>query len=309
MWTWIVEPDDAGVRLDHYLRDRDTGITRSQVRKLIDAGLATVDGAATRPATKLRPEQRITLRVPPPEPLSAEPEEIPLDVRYEDEALLVVNKPQGMVVHPAPGHPRGTLVNAVLFGRQAAGGDPLRPGIVHRLDKDTSGLLVVAKQEQAHHSLALQFHEHTVDRRYRVLVTGSPPDSGEWRTLHARHPRDRRRFSSRVRRGREAISRFRVRERFPGGAEIEVTLHTGRTHQVRVHCHDHGFPVLGDPWYGPRKPPPGLREIHIRLPGQALHAELLGFEHPMTRERMRFSSEPPDAWTEALDAARRLVRS
>ena len=189
VWRWTIEPDDAGVRLDHFIRDLEVGPSRSQIKKLIDRGLATIDGNVGRPAAKLRAGQEVVLRVPPPEPMSAQPEEMELDIRYEDDHLLVVNKPQGLVVHPAPGHPAGTLVNGVMFGRTTAGGSSIRPGIVHRLDKDTSGLMVVAKNEVAHAHLAAQFHEHSVDRRYSVLVVGTPKASGEWRTLHGRHPK------------------------------------------------------------------------------------------------------------------------
>jgi len=230
-----------------------------------------------------------------------------LDVRFEDEHLIVVNKPQGLVVHPAPGHPAGTLVNGLLHGRATAGGDPLRPGIVHRLDKDTSGLIVVAKDERTHAALAHQFHEHTIDRRYRALVVGAPPDEGVWSTLHGRRPADRRLFSSRVTRGRRAVSRFATIERFPGAAQLRVTLETGRTHQVRVHCFDHGFPVLGDRWYAPRRLGPELKRIHERLPGQALHAELLGFEHPVTGARVDLRSDPPEAFLAALESLRALT--
>ncbi|MCP4196862.1 MAG: RluA family pseudouridine synthase [Proteobacteria bacterium] len=302
---WIVEKETAGARLDHFLRDRNTDITRSRLKKLINTGYVSIDGEATvRPAAKIREGDEVILTLPPPEALSASPEEMSLDVRYEDEYLLVVNKPQGLVVHPAPGHSSGTLINGILFGRTAKGGDPLRPGIVHRLDKDTSGLLVVAKTENAHAMLAEQFHDHTVDRRYRVLVAGDPPQKGEWKTLYGRHPKDRRRFSSKVRRGKEAFSRFITIERFKGAALLQVTLFTGRTHQVRVHCHDHGFSVFGDPWYGPRHLSPELFNIHRSLPGQALHAELLGFEHPATRERLRFESLPPKPFQSALDTLR-----
>ncbi len=306
-WRFIVDREDEGARLDHFLRDRDfsleidLGLSRSKIQKLIESGLVTVDGTTNRPAKKLRAGQIVIISVPPPEPLSPAPEDIPLDIQYEDEWLVVVNKQQGLVVHPAVGHPTGTLVNALLFRCQPAGGEPLRPGIVHRLDKDTSGLMVIAKQESAHASLAFQFHEHTVDRRYRVLVSGTPPSSGTWRTLHGRMPNDRRRFTTKVSRGRSAVSDFEVRERFEGAAELAVTLHTGRTHQVRVHCYDHGFPVLGDPMYTPRHLPPKLQKVHMGLPGQALHAELLGFEHPAGIGRMRFETSPPPAYLAALD--------
>jgi 23S rRNA pseudouridine1911/1915/1917 synthase len=166
--------------------------------------------------------------------------------------------------------------------------------------------MVVAKNEAAHAHLAVQFHEHTVDRRYAALVSGAPPDRGEWRTLHGRRDGERRLFSSRVRRGKPAVSLFETAERFPDGpaALLRVTLRTGRTHQVRVHCSDHGFPILGDPVYGPKRLPAALRALHDALPGQALHAELLGFDHPRSGERLRFESAPPTAFLEALAGLR-----
>jgi 23S rRNA pseudouridine1911/1915/1917 synthase len=306
-WRFIVESEDDGARLDHFLRDQDfsleqdLGLTRSKIQKLIDSGLVTIDGLSSRSSKKLRTGQTIVLSVPPPEPLSVCAENIPLDIRYEDEWVVVVNKQQGLVVHPAAGHPSGTLVNGLLFHCGVSGGAPVRPGIVHRLDKDTTGLMVVAKREDAHAALAIQFHDHTVDRRYRVLVSGNPPERGTWRTLHGRAPNDRVKFSSKVTRGRPAVSDFEVRLRFEGAAELAVTLHTGRTHQVRVHCFDNGFPVLGDRLYVPRHLKPHLQPIHTSLPGQALHAELLGFDHPDGRGRMRFEVSPPDTYLSALD--------
>ncbi len=302
---WVAGKKDAGARLDHFLRDHHPDATRSRLKKLITTGYVSIDGEiVVRPAAKIREGEEVVLTLPPPEALSVCPEEMALDIRYEDDYLLVVNKPQGLVVHPSPGHSSGTLINGILFGRTAKGGDPLRPGIVHRLDKDTSGLLVVAKTENAHALLAEQFHDHSVDRRYQVLVAGNPPEKGEWKTLHGRHPRDRRRFSSKVTRGKEAKSLFATAERFKGAALLKVNLMTGRTHQVRVHCYDHGFPVLGDPWYAPRHLSPELFKIHRSLPGQALHAELLGFEHPATGEHLRFESTPPEPFQDALKALR-----
>ncbi len=305
-WRFIVEREDEGARLDHFLRDqdfsleRDLGLSRSKIQKLIDSGLVTVDGVAAKSAKKLKSGQTVVLFVPPPEPLALCPENIPLDIRYEDEFLVVVNKQQGLVVHPAVGHPSGTLVNGLLYHCALSSGAPIRPGIVHRLDKDTSGLMVVAKRDDAHAALALQFHDHTVDRTYRVLVSGTPKERGTWSTLHGRAPNDRVKFSSKVTRGKPAISDFEVRCRFDGAAELAVTLHTGRTHQVRVHCFDHGLPVLGDKLYTPRHLKPHLQAIHNSLNGQALHAELLGFDHPDGRGRMRFEAEPPFAFLSAL---------
>jgi 23S rRNA pseudouridine1911/1915/1917 synthase len=309
IWRWVVEDDDRGARLDKFLAaQEDVELTRSQLKRVIECGHARIDGEAARPAKPLRPGQIVELRAPPPEPLSALPEPIPLVIRYEDDHVVVIDKPQGLVVHPAPGHPRGTLVNALLHWCAPRGGDPLRPGIVHRLDKDTSGLMVVAKTEAAHAALAVQFHDHTVDRRYRALVAGTPPDRGEWRTLHGRRDGDRKLFSTRVRRGKSAVSAFEAVERFPFGpaAALRVTLSTGRTHQVRVHCADHGLPVLGDRAYAPKRLAAPLKAIHDALPGQALHAELLGFDHPRTGERLRFESAPNAAFLEALAALRSL---
>ena len=311
-WSWIVTERTAGARLDQFLSERDfgkenaLGLTRSRLKKLIESGFVTVNDETVRPAKKLRDGDRIDVTIPPPEPLTLIPEPIPLNIFFEDDCLIVVNKPQGLVVHPAPGHASGTLVNALLHTRDLLGGDPLRPGIVHRLDKDTSGLMVIAKREDAHASLAVQFHDHTVDRRYRTLVSGTPPDDGTWETLHGRSSSDRRRFTTKVTRGKTARSRFTVAERFPGAAELRVTLETGRTHQVRVHCYDHGFAVLGDPLYSPKHLYPALREIHNRLPGQALHAELLGFTHPLSGKRLRFESPPPAVYLDALDILKSL---
>jgi 23S rRNA pseudouridine1911/1915/1917 synthase len=292
------------MRLDHFLTSRETGPSRSRLKKLIEGGHATVDGAASRPSHKLKAGSLVALDIPPPEPLSATPEEIPLNIVFEDEHLVIVNKPQGLVVHPAPGHPSGTLVNGILWGRHAAGGDPLRPGIVHRLDKDTSGLMVIAKNEETHAHLAAQFHDHTVDRAYHALVIGSPPDAGRWDTWHSRHPVDRKRFTTKTQRGKRAVSLYEVVERFADSALLEIVLKTGRTHQVRVHCHDHGFPVLGDRRYPPRHLSPILKTIHEGLPGQALHARLLGFVHPANGTRLRFETTPPQPFTEALEALR-----
>jgi 23S rRNA pseudouridine1911/1915/1917 synthase len=305
VYRFTVEEDDVGVRLDQYLTDQpDVVFSRSQIKKHLDGAQCSVDGRLAKPSCKLKLGEHVILCVPPPEPLSIEPEPMELDIRYEDEEVIVLCKPQGLVVHPAPGHPRGTLVNGLLYGRHTAGGDPLRPGIVHRLDKDTSGLMVVAKTAVAHAALAEQFHVHSVDRRYQVLVCGSPPPKGRWDTFHGRHPGDRKLFTSKLDKGKRAISDFEVVERFDAAARLAVTLHTGRTHQVRVHCYDHGFPILGDPVYSPKKLLPHLAAIHQKLPGQALHAELLGFDHPRTGNRMRFEAAWPPSFEEALRALR-----
>jgi 23S rRNA pseudouridine1911/1915/1917 synthase len=312
-FRWTVDSDAEGQRLDHFLMaqqityDDNLGVSRARLQKLIETGQVLVDGDSVRAAAKLRLNQEIVLTITPPERPTVAPEEMPLTIRYEDEYLVVVEKPRGLVVHPGPGHPGGTLVNGLLFRHALGGGtDPVRPGIVHRLDKDTSGLIVVAKREDAHAVLARQFHDHTVDRRYRALVSGSPPEQGEWETLYGRSHYHRRAFSSKVKRGKRAVTRFRVAKRFKGAAEIRVTLLTGRTHQVRVHCHDHGFSVLGDRLYTPRHLSAPLKQIHVALGCQALHAEILGFDHPATSERLVFESTPPEPYLTALDALKSL---
>jgi 23S rRNA pseudouridine1911/1915/1917 synthase len=302
---WPIGPSDAGTRIDIFLRDNDTGVTRSALKQLIENGAVSLDGVPeTRPSRKLKAGQRLRLSLPAAQPACPEPEDIPLDIRYSDAAIAVIDKPQGLVVHPSPGHPTGTLVNALLHACPPAGGDPARPGIVHRLDKDTSGLMVVARSEAAYQHLVAQFHAQTVTRRYLALVQGNPPDAGTWNTLHGRSEGNRKRFSTRVTTGKPAISAFVTVERFPGAALLRVTLQTGRTHQVRVHCHDHHFSILGDPVYAPRRLSPELRSLHARLPGQALHAEHLAFAHPLTGERLAFSSPPPAAFLDALHALR-----
>ncbi len=306
---WKVDAGDNGKRLDRWLSERDIDPSRSQLKRFIEGQMVQIDGfVETRPSRKLKSGQRITLEIPPPEPLHAEPEKMSLDIVHEDDAVIVLNKPQGLVVHPAPGHPGSTLVNGLVYHFAIAAGNELRPGLVHRLDKDTSGLMVVARTEEALKKLTAQFQVHSVERRYRVLVAGNPPDYLELKTLHGRRPNDRKKFSSRVTRGKEAISVVETMERFVQNtsAMLRVTLHTGRTHQVRVHCYDNGFPLLGDPLYSPRKLSDALKNIHLSLPGQALHAELLGFDHPVTGDHLQFQSDPPAPFNEALRKLRHI---
>lgn len=229
------------------------------------------------------------------------PQDIPLTVLYEDAHLVVVDKPAGMVVHPAPGHPDGTLVNAVLhhFG-WLPGDDPERPGIVHRLDALTSGVMVVARSEEAKRGLVARFQAHDIERAYLALATGHPPARVTWETLHGRHPRDRKKLSSKVRRGKRAVTHLEVVERLAGAALVRCTLETGRTHQIRVHCADHGFAILGDPVYGRTPKDPRLRESAALLGRQALHAAVLGFVHPVTGVPLRFESPLPEDFRRAL---------
>jgi 23S rRNA pseudouridine1911/1915/1917 synthase len=287
--------DRAGERLDVFVTRRLPELTRSRVRRLIDGGLVTVDGR--RPAkagAPLEPGQRVHVTLPPPEPLAPAPEAIPLRVVYEDADLLVVDKPAGLAVHPAPGHPSHTLVNAVLARcpeLSRAGGEG-RPGIVHRLDKDTSGLIIVAKNDAAHLALARQLKEREVEKTYLALVEGRlSPAEGVIDAPLGRHPRHRKKMAV-VAGGREARTRYRVLREIDGRSLVEVRPETGRTHQVRVHFASIGHPVAGDALYG-RAAPPALRR-------QFLHAQRLAFRHPRTGERLELEAPLPQDLAQAL---------
>ncbi len=295
----------AGERLDKVLASMLPDFSRATLQRWAAEGRVLLEGRPASRAHRVRGGEHVLVRPAPPPPSRAEPQDIPLHVVYEDEHLLVVDKPAGMVVHPGAGHPDGTLVNALLHhGIGQPGGDPLRPGIVHRIDKDTSGLLVVARSEAAREGLVDRFRRHDIERSYLAIATGHPPERATWRTLHGRHPRDRKRFSSRVTRGREAVTHVEVRERLHGAALLVCRLETGRTHQIRVHLADHGFPLLGDPLYGRPSRDPRLRAAAGALGRQALHAAVLGFEHPVTGERLRFESPVPDDLRAALSDLR-----
>jgi len=274
------------------------GVPRAQARRWIDAGRVRLGGATCRASQRVKEGDWLAACAPEPVSTGLVAEEIPLSVLYEDSDLVVVDKPAGLVVHPAPGHARGTLVNALLHHcRDLAGiGGELRPGIVHRLDKGTSGVLVAAKNDAAHAGLARQFKRHDVERVYCALVRGAPaPDSGRMEGAIGRHRQDRKRMSVRTARGRAAATAWRVGRRFPrsGCAWLEVRPETGRTHQIRVHLAAAGLPILGDPVYG------RAREPGVALSRPALHAAVLGFAHPLSGRRLRFEAPlPPD-----LDAA------
>lgn len=270
----------------------------------------SVNGRAGTPSRKLRPGDDIVWTPPAVVPSEVLAEELPLAIAHEDKWLVVVDKPAGLVVHPAPGHEGGTLVNALLgHCRDLRGiGGELRPGIVHRIDKDTSGLLVVAKDDATMNALAAEFKAHTIERVYDAFVVGKPPSAeGRIDTLYGRDPRERKKFSSRVRTGKRAVTNWKVVERFAGvAARMEARLETGRTHQVRVHMAALGCPLLGDRTYG--RPPRDLRlrAIGEELGRQALHARLLGFRHPATGEALRFTSPLPADMQAALTALRAL---
>ena len=292
-------PEEQGLRLDVFLSRKDTALSRSQARRLIDDGDALVDGRPARASHRLRPGEKVTLRRPPPHPSGIVPEEIPLAIFYEDESILVVDKPAGMVVHPAAGNPRGTLVNALQFhcGSLSAIGGVLRPGIVHRLDKGTSGLMVVAKSDEAHRHLSEQFKKRLVSKHYTVLVHGDfRENEGVVDAPVGRHPVERKKMSTASRRGKAALTRWKVLERYGAFTLLEAKIETGRTHQIRVHLGALGRPVVGDAVYGGSMrtvETPAMRAALRRLSRQALHASRLTFRHPVTGQEMTFESPLP----------------
>jgi len=301
--TILLFPHDTEPqRLDLFICREMPEETRATVQRLIEAGNVLVDGRTARPSLKLKGGERVQVDVPPPLPAEPQPEAIPLEVLYEDADLIVINKAAGMVVHPGAGNSTGTLVNALLAhcsDLSGIGGE-LRPGIVHRLDKDTSGVLVAAKNDRAHQSLSSQFSVHSVKRIYQALVYGSPrEDTGKIEGIIGRHPTERVRLSGKAKSGKHAITRWRVKERYGRISLVELRLETGRTHQIRVHLSEAGFPLLGDPLYpdGGRfnnLTDPQLRKLIAALGRQALHARTLGFIHPATGEYLEFTTEPPE---------------
>jgi 23S rRNA pseudouridine1911/1915/1917 synthase len=315
--TFEVAPEDPRERLDKLavalLARVGISASRAAVQRWIDHGRVEVDGRPARASSTVPAGARVTIAPEPPEPTTAEPDaSIPLRVVHEDAHLLVVDKPAGLVVHPARGHATGTLVNALLSrgGFERTPADPrdpaghLRPGIVHRLDKGTSGLLVVAKDEPTREALKALFARHAIERAYVAIVAGEARDA-TIDTLHGRHPADRLRFTTRVDRGKRAVTHVRVLERFPGATLVECRLATGRTHQIRVHLPERmGTPVLGDPLYGKLPADPALRALAEQLGHQALHARLLGFVHPSTGREVRWESPLPDDFERALTALR-----
>jgi 23S rRNA pseudouridine1911/1915/1917 synthase len=302
-----VSSGEAAERVDRFLARQGLPVSRSQIQRGIEEGLIDVNGLLVKPAYLIRPGDRITIRHAPPTPLALQAEPIPLAIVYEDDDLVVIDKPAGLVVHPAPGHPSGTLVNALLHHcRGLAGiGGKTRPGIVHRLDKDTSGLLVAAKHDAAHTGLMRQFKTHSIARRYLAIVAGDVrPRKATIDLAIGRDVWERKKISSRTMNPKKAISHYEVVERFGNATLVAVTLETGRTHQIRVHMAHRGYPVLGDPVYGGRRAigPPGVAAHR-----QMLHAQHLGFLHPVTGRAMAFSAPlPSDMETvrRALDAAR-----
>ena len=289
-------------RLDIFISKAAEDMTRSGVQRLIEAGLVTVNGVLEKPSLKLKGGERIVMKIPAPAPAVPVAEEIPLEILYEDSDIVVVNKPAGMVVHPGAGNFTGTLVNALLgHCRDLSGiGGEIRPGIVHRIDKDTSGILVVAKNDRAHQDLARQFKEHSIKRVYVALVYGSPKgDKGSIEAAIGRHPSDRKKMSGVARRGRHAVTHWRVKGRYQRMTLMRITLETGRTHQIRVHLSEAGHPLVGDSVYGgggrlADVQDPVLRKLVRELGRQALHAGTLGIIHPSTGVYMEFDADIPD---------------
>jgi 23S rRNA pseudouridine1911/1915/1917 synthase len=306
----VVGSDHAGRRLDVYLATVLPEISRSQLTRHITEGAVTVGDARGVPSRKVRAGDVIVWSPPDVVPTEIVAESIPLVVVHEDSHLIVIDKPPGLVVHPAPGHPRGTLVNALLShvaDLRGIGGE-LRPGIVHRIDKDTSGLLVIAKDDQTMNALGAAFKAHDISRQYEALAVGHPPTSrGRIDTLYGRDPRDRKKFSIKVKTGKRAVTNWSVVEPLGSAVRIHAELETGRTHQVRVHMAALGLPLLGDPTYGRTPREPALKEIAAALGRQALHARKLGFRHPATGKWMEFNSDPPPDFARALAALRGLA--
>ena len=300
--VFIVEDVDAGKRLDSFLAEKNTAkYTRSFIGKMIEENLVLYNGKPSKASTKIKTGDRIELFEKEPEPLAVKGEEIPLEIVYEDDDLMVINKPRGMVVHPAPGHTSGTLVNAVLShaGESLSSiNGVLRPGIVHRIDKDTSGLILICKNDFSHKALAKQLEEHSITRRYHAICSGRlKEEQGTVSAPIGRDEKNRKQQAINYKHGKEAITHYRLLENLQNASLLECRLETGRTHQIRVHMKSIGHPLLGDPLYGPKK---NLYAIK----GQALHAMVLGFVHPRSEEYMEFSADYPEDFQKLLNKLR-----
>lgn len=296
--TLTATTESAGTRLDAFLAAQLPGLTRSAAARLIEGGFVTVDGRPAGKSVRLVGGETVSVTLPEAEEPEARPEDIPLDVVYEDGDVIVVNKPVGMVVHPAPGHPDGTLVNALMYhcGDSLSGiGGERRPGIVHRIDKDTSGLIVAAKNDMAHKGLSAQLSDHSLYREYEAVVTGHMrEDSGVIDKPIGRHPVDRKRMAVTEKNSKAAVTHWKLMAEYRGYSHIQCRLETGRTHQIRVHMASIGHPLLGDGLYGAKCPDKGLE-------GQCLHARRLHLIHPVTGEELRFESALPEYFISVLD--------
>ena len=300
----LLRADRDGERADQFIARLVPELTRSAAQRLLEEGAVTLAGRPVKKNYKTAPGDVLAVALPEPEPVDAVPQDIPLDVVYEDGDVIVVNKPVGMVVHPAAGHPDGTLVNALLYhcGESLSGiNGALRPGIVHRIDRDTSGLLIAAKNDFAHQALAEQLQDHSLYREYEAVCVGTlREDAGTVDAPIGRHPVERKKMAVDRKNGRPAVTHWQVLERYPGHTHIRCRLETGRTHQIRVHMASIGHPLLGDTVYGAKKPVPGLA-------GQCLHARRLSFIHPRTGERVTVECPLPDYFTGVLTKLGKLV--
>ena len=304
IYEYLVKDSDAGQRIDKLLSIQLTDFSRSYIQKLLSNRAVLIHGQPIKSNYKVKEGDYIQVEIPEPEVLDVQPENIPLDIVYEDTDILIINKPKGMVVHPAAGHYSGTLVNAILYHCQddlSTINGVLRPGIVHRIDMDTTGLLVICKNNMAHQSLAEQLKVHGITRKYTAIVYDNiPEDNGTIHKTIGRHPVDRKKQAVNVRNGRDAITHYRVLERFGGKyTMVECQLETGRTHQIRVHMASIHHPLLGDTVYGPSKDP-------FHLQGQTLHAGVLGFIHPRTGKYIEFHSELPEYFQNLILMLRNL---
>ncbi|MEE0059484.1 MAG: RluA family pseudouridine synthase [Acutalibacteraceae bacterium] len=299
--SFVVNEENTAVRIDKFLTENINDITRSAIQGYITDGYVTVNDVIINKNYKTRLNDKITVLIPDPIPLEALPEDIPLDIIYEDEDVIVVNKPKGMVVHPAVGNYTGTLVNALLYHcKDSLSGinGVLRPGIVHRIDKNTSGLLIVAKNDIAHKGLAEQIKEHSFTRQYETIVYGNiKEDEGTIDQPIGRNPYDRKKMAVTAQNSKNAVTHFKVLERFNEFTHLAVNLETGRTHQIRVHMSYINHPVAGDDVYGPKK-------VITKLNGQCLHARKIGFVHPITYDYLEFTSDLPEYFTSFLNELR-----
>lgn len=289
--------ENQQMRLDKYLAEQFPEQTRSYLQKLIKDGEVLVNGKSVKTGYQLSKGDEVSVNIPEPKELDVEPQKMDLDIVYEDEDVILINKPKGMVVHPAPGHTTDTLVNGLLYhckDNLSGINGVARPGIVHRIDRDTTGILIVCKNDMSHNSIAAQLKEHSITRRYRALVHGNlKNDKGTVEGPIGRHPVDRKKMAINERNGKPAVTHYTVLERFGNYTLIECVLETGRTHQIRVHMTSIGHPLVGDEVYGPAK-------CAFKLQGQCLHAMVLGFVHPRTGKYMEFSAELPEYFEDLL---------
>jgi 23S rRNA pseudouridine1911/1915/1917 synthase len=304
--TQFLQVEQTSDRLDRYLAQHLPDLSRSRIQQLIEQGHVQVNGqVCISKKASVQTGDRISLQIPAAQPLDLQPENIPLDILYEDDSLLIINKPAGLVVHPAPGHPAGTLVNALLAHCNLPGiGGVQRPGIVHRLDKDTTGAIAIAKTDQAHQHLQAQLKAKTARREYLGIVYGSPKtDNGTINLPIGRHPVDRKKMAvvPIEKGGRSAVTHWRVKERLGNYTLMHFQLETGRTHQIRVHSAQMGHPIIGDPVYS------SGRSVGVNLPGQALHAWRLRLQHPVTQERIEVSAPLPPVFTKLLELLQRRI--